>query len=73
MKNLYIFKDYESKFSTQLSDYSKDTLTFQGFIFANNNDKQLKDLHLTYKGQKAKNIEKIDRFPTFSKKKLKDQ
>ena len=50
MKDLCIFEDYKSKFSTELPDYSKDTPTFQGFLLADNDDEQLEDLLLTYVG-----------------------
>lgn len=57
MKNLRIFEDYESKFSTKLLDYSENTPIFQGFFLANNNNKQLEDLLLTCIGQKTKDTE----------------
>ena len=57
MKNLCIFEDYESKFSTKFFNYSEDMLTFQEYLFTNNDNKQLKDLYLTCKYQKTKNAE----------------
>ncbi|MCJ1346413.1 hypothetical protein MMC31_004629, partial [Peltigera leucophlebia] len=60
VKDLCIFQDYESKFSTELPDYSEGTPTFQGFLLADNNDEQLEDLHLTRAGQKAKDAEKAN-------------
>lgn len=57
MKNFCIFKDYENKFSTKLSVYNEGTPIFQRFFHVNNNNKQLKDLHFTCKGQKAKDTE----------------
>ena len=57
MKDLCIFEDYERKFSTELPDYSKSTSKFQVFLLADNNNKQLEDLHLTCTGQKAKDAE----------------
>ena len=63
MKDLCIFEDYKSKFSTELLDYSEDTPTFQGFLLADNNDKQLEDLHSTHAGQKAKNAKIVNQSP----------
>ena len=57
VKNLHIFEDYKSKFSTKLPDYSKGTSTFQGFLLADNDNEQLEDLHSTHTGQKAKDAE----------------
>lgn len=58
VKNLYIFKDYKSKFSTKLLDYSEDTPTFQRFLLVDNDNKQLKDLYLTHAGQRSKTLKK---------------
>lgn len=57
MKNLSIFKAYKNKSSIKLFDYSENTHIFQGFLFADNNNKSLKDLHLTYTRQKTKDVE----------------
>ena len=63
VKNLRIFKDYKSKFSTELPDYSKGTPKFQGFLLADNDNEQLEDLHLTRAGQKAKDAEIANQSP----------
>ena len=57
VKDLRIFEDYKSKLSTEFLDYNKDTPIFQGFLLANNNNKQLKDLLLTCISQKTKVVE----------------
>lgn len=38
VKDLYIFEDYESKFSTELSGYSESTPIFEEFLLANNDN-----------------------------------
>ena len=63
MKNLRIFEDYKSKFSTELSDYSTGTPTFQGFLLADNDNEQLEDLHSTRTGRKAKDAEIANQSP----------
>ena len=62
MKDLRIFKNYKSKFSIKLPDYSESTPTFQEFLLADNDNEQLEDLHLTCTGQKAKDVEIINQF-----------
>ena len=58
IKNFQIFQDYKNKFSTKLPDYSKDTLTFQGFLLADNDNKQLEaNLYSTHIGQKVVDVE----------------
>ena len=57
VKDLHIFEDYESKFSTKLPDYSESTPTFQEFLLADNDNEQLEDLYSTRAGRKAKNAE----------------
>ena len=46
MKDLRIFEDYETKKSTELSDYSKDLPTFQGFLLEDNDNKNWKCQYL---------------------------
>ncbi len=40
VKNLHIFKDYATKSSTGLPDYSEDNPIFQGFLLADNDNEQ---------------------------------
>ena len=63
VKDLRIFEDYESKFSTELPDYSEGTPTFQGFLLADNDNEQLEDLLLTRVGRKAKDAEIANQSP----------
>lgn len=54
VKDLRIFEDYKNKLSTELLDYSKNTPIFQGFLFADDNNKPLEtDLDLNRVSQKA--------------------
>ena len=62
VKDLCIFENYESKFSIELLDYSESTPTFQEFLFADNNNKQLEDLFLTCIGRKVKDVEIANQF-----------
>ena len=40
VKNLQIFEDYKAKKCTELSNYSNDMPTFQGFFLKDNNKKE---------------------------------
>lgn len=53
VKDLRIFEDYEAKKSTKLPDYLKGLPTFQGFLLADNDDKEL-ELTIPRASQKAK-------------------
>lgn len=65
MKDLCIFKDYRSKSSTKLPDYSKDIPTFQGFFFADNDNKQIEDdmYLICANNQKVLDVQKTDQLP----------
>ena len=57
IKDLQIFEDYKNKLSTELPDYSDNTLIFQGFLFADNNNKPSEiDLDLNCVSQKIIDI-----------------
>lgn len=62
MKEFCIFKNYKRKFFIELFDYNIGTFTFQGFLLADNNNKQLEDLHLTCIGQITKDAKIANQF-----------
>lgn len=56
VKNLYIFEDYKTKTSTELSDYNDNKPIFQCFFSKDNNEESEKLLCTCAKSQKVTNI-----------------
>lgn len=64
MKDFHIFEDYKNKSSTELSNYSKGTPTFQGFFLIDNDNEILKDnLHSTRASRNTLDTEKTKQSP----------
>ncbi len=79
VKDLRIFQDYVTKSSTRLADYNKGNPTFQGFLLANNDNKQHGEkMHSAHasdqevlkvekpthaSGQKVLDVEKVKHLP----------
>lgn len=57
MKDLYIFENYETKATIELSDYDNGTPTFQGFLFKDN-EKEKTGSPSTCKDQKVINVKR---------------
>ncbi len=56
VKNFCIFEDYETKATTELSDYNEGTPTLQGFLFEDNDEEET-GLLSPYESRKVKNTE----------------